>query len=174
MAAPRTGRRRRIGVALTALALAGCASAGPRIENGVFRAPALFRVAVPGPEWEVAAASRAELELRHRGGEAGIFANVECGEEAARRDVGVLARRLFLGLRDRRVVENGAATLDGAPAARAVIDARVAGRDEPLRLEAYVMKDVRCVYDLVYAAPPAVFGARRADFQRFVESFARE
>src|SRR5687767_11305643 len=97
--------RRRIGAAATALVLGGCASAGPRVENGVFRAPERFRVTVPGPEWEVATASRAELELRHRAAGAGIFANVECGEGAARPDVTVLARRLFIGLRGREVLE---------------------------------------------------------------------
>jgi hypothetical protein len=170
----RTGRRRRIGVALTVLALAGCASAGPRIENGVFRAPALFRVTVPGPEWDVTTASRAELELRHRSREAGIFVNAECGDEPARRDVWVLARRLFLGLQAREVLENGAATIDGVPAVRSVLEARVGGRDDRVRLEAYVVKDARCVYDLVYVAPAEEFAARRPDFQRFVESFVRE
>jgi hypothetical protein len=166
--------RRRIGVAATALALSGCATSGVRLDNGVFRAPDRFRVTVPGPEWDVAAASGAELELRHRGARAGIFANAECGAEPARRDLAVLARRLFVGLRGRQVLENGAATVDGVPALRTVIDAQVTGEEERVRMEAYVVKDGRCVYDLVYVAPVAGFAERRADFGRFVESFARE
>ena len=166
--------RRRIGVVATALALGGCASAGPRVENGVFRVPALFRVTVPGPDWDVATASRAELELRHRGTRAGILANVECGEELARRDLDVLARRLFVGLRGREVLENGATTLGGVPALRAVMEAHVTGAVDRVRMEAYVAKDGRCVYDLVYVAPAARFAERRGDFQRFVESFVRE
>ena len=166
--------RRHFGAVVTVLVLSGCASAGPRVENGVFRAPERFRVTVPDAGWDVAAASRAELELRHRAARAGIYANVECGEEAARRDVSVLARRLFVGLREREVVENGAATLGGAPAVRAVMEAQVSGSDERMRLEAYVMKAGSCVYDLVYAAPAATFAERRPDFQRFVESFVKE
>jgi len=161
-------------MAVVVLALSACATAAPRVENGIFRAPSLFRVTVPGPEWEVASTKPAEIVLRHAGSQAGIFANAECGDELARRDVAVLARRLFIGLRDRQVVENGTATLDGATAAHAVIDAQVSGRDDRLRLEAYVLKDARCVYDVVYAAPPETFTDRRADFQRFVESFVRE
>jgi hypothetical protein len=160
--------------AATALVLGACATARPRVENGVFRAPERFRVTVPGPGWDVASASRADLELRHRESRAGIFVNVDCGEATARPDVSLLARRLFIGLREREVLENGAATLGGAPAVRAVIEAQVAGDDERMRLEAYVMKDARCVYDLVYAAPAAVFAAQREDFQRFVESFVKE
>ncbi len=163
-----------IGVAATVVVLSGCASGGPRVENGVFRVPTLFRVTVPGPDWDVATASRAELELRHRGTRAGILANVECGEELGRRDLAVLARRLFLGLREREVLENGAASIGGVPAVRAVMDAQVAGQDDRMRMEAYVAKDGRCVYDLVYVAPAATFAERRPDFQRFVESFVRE
>jgi hypothetical protein len=164
----------RIGVAATVLVLSGCATAGPRVENGIFRVPTLFRVTVPGPDWEVVTASRAELELRHRETRAGMLANVECGEEPARRDVGVLARRLFVGLRERERLENGTATIGGLPAVRALMDAQVAGQDDRVRLEAYVAKDARCVYDLVYVAPSASFAERRPDFQRFVESFVRE
>lgn len=159
---------------MTALVLSGCASTGPRIENGVFRVPERFRVTVPDAGWDVAAASRAELELRHRATRAGIYANVECGEEAGRRDVTVLARRLFVGLRGREILENGAATLGGAPAVRAVLEAQVSGSDERMRLEVYVMKAGSCVYDLVYAAPADTFAERRPDFQRFIESFVRE
>ncbi len=170
----RAGWRRHIGVAAAAFVLGGCASAGPRIENGVFRAPAMFRVTVPGPEWNVATASRAELELRHRGTRAGILANVECGDEPARRDLAVLARRLFVGLRARDTLENGLARVGGLLAAHTVLEVQVTGEDERVRVEAYVLKDDRCVYDLVYAAPTSVFAERRPDFQRFVESFVRE
>jgi hypothetical protein len=168
------GRRwRRIGAAATALVVSGCASAGPRVEQGVFRAPE-FRITVPGPEWDVAAASRAELELRHRGTRAGMLANVECGEELGRRDVAVLSRRLFVGLRGREVLENGTTTVGGVPASHAVMEAQVAGEDERMRVEAYVVKDGRCVYDLVYVAPAATFAEGQPDFRRFVDSFVRE
>jgi hypothetical protein len=165
---------RGIGVAAAVLALGACVSAGPRLENGVFHAPALFRVTVPGPDWQVTTPSKADLELRHRTARAGILANAECGEQLARRDLAVLARRLVVGLRDREVLENGTATVAGAPAAHAVMDVLAGGEDERMRMEAYVVKGERCVYDLVYVAPAAAFAERRADFQRFVDSFVRE
>jgi hypothetical protein len=164
--------RRRLGVAAAALVLGGCATA--HVERGVFRAPTLFRVVVPGPEWEVATANGSELELRHRGTRSGMLANAECGAEPARRELALLARRLFVGLRARAMLQNGAATVGGLPAAHAVMEAQVTGEDERMRVEAYVVKDGRCVYDLVYVAPADAFEARRGDFQRFVESFAKE
>jgi hypothetical protein len=144
------------------------------VENGVFRAPAFFRLTLPGPEWDVATAGGAELELRHRGTRAGILVNVECGEELGRRDLTVLTRRLFLGLRERESLENGPASVGGLPAVRSMMDAEVVGQDERMRMEAYVAKDGQCVYDLVYVAPAATFAARRPDFQRLVDSFVRE
>ena len=86
----------------------------------------------------------------------------------------MLAWRLFVGLRGRDLLDNGVATLGGLPAVHAVMEAQVTGENERMRLEAYVTKDGRCVYDLVYIAPAAAFAARHDDFQRFVESFARE
>ena len=166
--------RRRFSVAATALVVVGCAGPRADLRHGVFRAQNLFRVTVPGAEWTVARATTSALELRHPATRAGILANVECGAEPARQELAVLARRLFVGLRGRDVQDNGVATLGGLPAVHAVMEAQVTGENERMRLEAYVTKDERCVYDLVYIAPAAEFATRHEDFQRFVESFARE
>jgi hypothetical protein len=40
-----------------------------------------------------------------------------------------------------------------------------------VRVESYVVKDDRCVYDLLFVAVPDVFEARRPAFQAFVDSF---
>jgi hypothetical protein len=169
-----SGWRRRFSVAATALALASCA--GPRVElqHGVFRAPKLFRVTVPGADWTVMRATDSELQLRYPATGAGILANVECGPAPARQELAVLARRLFVGLRARETLDNGVTTLGGLPAVHASMEAQVTGENERMRLEAYVTKDEQCVYDLVYVAPTAVFAERHGDFRRFVESFARE
>src|ERR1051326_8637365 len=100
--------RRRFGVAAAALVLGSCAGPRVELEHGVFRAPRLFRVTVPGPEgtgeWAVEGASETELALRHGPTRAGLFANAECGAEPARRDLALLAQRLFIGLRGREVL----------------------------------------------------------------------
>lgn len=165
---------RRARVAAAALALVACATPGPRIVGDVFRVPERFRVAVPGPQWEAVGDGRADLELRHRAGDAGMLANVECGGRHVTADLAALTRRLFVGLRDRQVLENGRAEVAGIPAAHIVMEARLAGDGPPVRVEAYVIKAEACVYDLVYVAPPDAFAARRSDFERFVASFARE
>jgi hypothetical protein len=156
--------------AIAAVALTGCA--GRRVEHGIFHAPARYRVAVPGGDWEVVDDSRADLELRHRTARAGIVVNALCETPAVRRSYDVLTRHLLVGLRDRAVLERGQAPLDGRLAAHRVLEGRVAAGAERVRVESYVMKDERCVYDLLYVAPPEAFDAWRGDFQRVVDSFA--
>lgn len=158
-------------VGMVVAALAGCA--GARIEAGVFHSDKGYRVTLPGAGWTVDGDSAADLVLRRSAGPAAILANAECGR-AGGRALDVLARHLLLGVRDRVTLERGEASVGGRPALRAVLDGRVGPGDAPTRVEAYVVKDGRCVYDLVYVAPPAAFETGRADFHRLVESFVTE
>ena len=176
-ARPIASRARALGLAaalgvLAAAALGGCA--GRRIEGGVFHSPKGYRVTLPGGAWVVDDASDADLALRQRGAPAAMLVNAECGRRPGARTPDVLARHLFIGVRERAVVERGAATVAGRPAARVVMEGRADAGGSSARIEAYVVKGERCVYDLVYAAPPAGFEAWRADFRRLVESFATE
>ncbi len=165
---------RRAAALAAALTLALGACAGRRIVDGVYRAPSGYRVTVPGAAWEVAPDSRADLELRHRTAPVGMLANAVCDPAVARRGWDVLAQHLLIGMRDREVVEAGEAPVNGRVASHRVLEGRMRQTDDRVRIESYTLKGDRCVYDLLYVAPPAAFDAWRGDFQRFVESFAGE
>jgi hypothetical protein len=152
--------------------LSGCA--GRRITDGVFRATKGYRVTVPGPDWAVVDSSRADLELRHRDGSAGMVVNAVCDHRAPPRPAGALAQQLLAGLRDREVIERGEVMVNGRRGARMVVEALAAGVGSRVRIEIVTLADARCVYDLIYAAPDAAFAGRHADFDRFVDSFAGE
>ena len=154
------------------IAFTGCA--GRRIENGVYHSDKGYRLTLPGPDWSVAADSKADLELRHQDGLAAMLANAECDDRAKSRSAGLLLGQLLIGLHDRATIEQNEVSLNGRQALHRVLDGRVAADGAPTRIEAYVLKDQSCVYDFAYAAPPAAFEAWRADFRRFVESFAKE
>jgi hypothetical protein len=158
--------------AAAACALVGCA--GGRIESGVYHSSKGYRVTLPGPEWTVADASEADLELRHRTAAAGMLANATCEGRARAPGLDALARHLVMGWRSRSTIERGDADVGARRAAHAVFDGRLGAHDAPVRVETYVMKDARCVYDFAYAAPPASFETWRAAFRRLVESFATE
>jgi len=152
--------------------LAGCA--GRRLHDGVYRSEHGFRVTIPGPAWAVVNGSRAELELRRADGAAGMLAHATCRPDTARRDFNLLERHLLLGLRDRATLEEGELDLAGRRAAHLVMEGRLRDAEGRMRIESYVLKDARCVYDLLYVAAPDEFDGGRADFQRFVQSFAME
>lgn len=161
----------RVGL-LAAGVLAGCAAG--RIESGVYSSSKGYRVALPGAPWTVAEDSRADLELRHRAAPAAMLANASCDGRAAAPGLDALARRLLMGFQRRATVERDEVAVNGRRAAHTVLEGRLAAGDAPVRVETYVMKDARCVYDFAYAAPPASFETSRAAFRRFVESFATE
>ena len=154
------------------IAFTGCA--GRRIENGVYHSDKGYRLTLPGPDWSVAADSKADLELRHQDGLAAMLANAECDDRAKSRSAGLLLGQLLIGLHDRATIEQNEVSLNGRQALHRVLDGRLAADGAPTRIEAYVLKEQGCVYDFAYAAPPASFEAWRADFRRFVESFAKE
>jgi hypothetical protein len=159
---------------LAAVAVAACAT-GTRIEGGIYRAPSGYRVALPGTEWDVMTdeerGSRTDLQLRHRDGRSAMLAHGACDDAAVRRSFDILTRHVLIGLRDRTVVEDGSAQVNGRTAAHTVVDGRQRQSDERVRVESYVVKDARCVYDLLFVAAPEAFEARRAAFQSFVDSF---
>ncbi len=154
------------------IAFTGCA--GRRIENGVYHSDKGYRLTLPGSDWSVAADSKADLELRHQDGLAAMLANAECDDRARSRSADLLLVQLLIGLQDRATIEQNEVSVNGHQALHRVLDGRVAADGAPTRIEAYVLKDQSCVYDFAYAAPPASFEAWRADFRRFVESFAKE
>lgn len=169
---PRGRAVRLLATTAAAALLAGCAVA--RIENGVFHSPRGYRVTLPGPEWRVSEESSAELELRHRTLPAGMVANAVCEPAAVRQRFGVLTRHLLVGLRDRAVLEEGEVAVRGLTAAHTLVEGRPDPGVDRVRVEAFVVKDARCVYDLLYVAHVRAFEAGRRDFRRLVESFATE
>ena len=168
----RAGRAALLTTIVLATAVAGCA--GRRVQDGVFRSEHGYRVTVPGPDWVVVDDSPADLELRRADGQAGMLAAATCRRTTTRQRPADLTRHLLLGLRERETLEDGDASLAGHPGMHLVVEGRMRNSKERVRIESYTVKDHRCVYDLLYVAPPAAFEASRADFERFVASFAPE
>lgn len=164
-------------LALTGAAIvAGCATGGAsgRIEHGVYHSSKGYRIALPGPPWTPSPDRRADLTLTHAAGSAGMLVNASCDARATRRPATVLARQLLLGFRARGSATTDEVTVSGRTATHEVLEGTLGADAPPVKVELYVMKDDRCVYDLLYVAPPPAFEATRPDFQRFVTSFATD
>ena len=160
-------------LAFTAVVMAvGCA--GKRIESGVFYSPKGYRVGLPGAEWTVVDASRADLELRHHAAPAAMLAHATCGGQAPAPRLEALSRHLLIGFQSRAIVEWGDVSVNGRRTAHAVLDGRLAAGEALTRVETYVMKDERCVYDFALVAPPESFETWRTAFRELVDTFATE
>jgi hypothetical protein len=168
------GARRAALVMAVALSVVPTGCAGRRIHDGIFHSEHGYRVSLPGPGWRVVDDGRTDLALRRDDGSAGMLAHATCRAEAARRSYGLLERHLLLGLRDRATLEEGEADLAGRPAYHRVVEGRPREGDQRVRIESYLLKNGRCVYDLLYVASPDAFEAGRGDFWRFVQSFTVE
>ncbi|MFQ5829177.1 MAG: hypothetical protein ACE5JD_08485 [Candidatus Methylomirabilia bacterium] len=126
-------------------------------------------MSLPSPLWRVSSDGRADLELRHTRVQAGILAHATCQGKALLRSLPVLAKHLSFGLRDRQELERTEVSVARRPGIRVLLRGRLDGI--PVKAEAYVIKGERCVYDMVYVAPPEEFSAGESDFQAFVRSF---
>jgi hypothetical protein len=170
---PRARRSGAAALAAATLLLAG-ACAGRRIVDGVYHAPAGYRVTLPGASWTLASDTRADLELRHRSASAGMLVNAVCDPTVARRGSQVLAQHLLLGIRKRAMMEADEVPVNGRVASHRLLEGRMPQGEERVRIESYTLKGERCVYDLLYVATPEAFDAWRGDFQRVVDSFVGE
>lgn len=166
----RAGRAALLTTVAMLTALAGCA--GRRIDDGVYHSEHGYRITLPGPRWAIVDESPADLELRRADGGAGMLVAATCRPAAARRRFSDLGRHLLLGLRERETLEEGPASIAGLQGVHTVVEGRMRNSNDRVRIESYTLKDGRCVYDLLYAAPAASFAGSHGDFARFVASFA--
>ena len=152
-------------------AAAGCAS-GPPSAEGRYVSPKGYGVVAPPPAaWAVMPSGEADVEWRRTAPPGRMLVNGSCEDGHRRRPLAVLARQLLMGVRDRQVIERGQTTVAGRPAHHVVLEGRDSDASDRVRVEAYVLKDDRCVYDLLYAAPVAAFEASRPEFRGVVDSF---
>ena len=159
-------------VAACLLVTTGCAATS--IEDGRYRSPKGYRVVVPPSGWTVVNEDGVDLMLRYEASPAEMLVNASCEGVYRSRSREILARHLLMGLRHRTVVERGEVAIDGRAAMHVVLEGEDADESVPVRVDAYVLKGDRCVYDFLYAAPAASFEAGRDDFRRLLDSFRME
>jgi hypothetical protein len=154
-------------------ALLGSGCGGAHIENGVYRSSKGYWITIPGPDWAPDVDGRSDLQLRRAADGAAMLVNATCDAGVSHRRLDVLTRQVLVGLRDRHVLERDEVPVAGHPAAHAVLDGRMSPAGA-VRVEVYVVKAPRCVFDLIYAAPPSTFERGQSDFHRFVDSFVEQ
>ena len=166
---------RGLGVILAAgvaISFGAGACAGKRIEHGVFHSPKGYRVTIPPGIWTVMRDSRADLELRHGSEPVGMAVNASCDGGPPKGSLEMLARHLLIGLRDRSTIAAERTSVNGTVAGHSIVEGRLGESGDPMRVEVYVMRDARCVYDFIYAAPPRGFAVWEPSFRQLLDTFA--
>jgi len=99
----------------------------------------------------------------------GLIALFQSCEGEGRLPLRILARRLFFGLKEKQVLEQGFVSVDGSEAIHTLLQAEFEG--DEVKVSSYVVKKGGCVYDLVYLAPSSTFSMGLPDFERFVQGW---
>jgi hypothetical protein len=126
-----------------------------------------FRIGTLPPGW-TRVASDGDLALRNERTGAVLLANARCGA-ATDAPLGVHANTLLIGFTDRRVVEEKLVPISGREGLEQVVEAKLDGM--AVMIDSIVVLKEACLYDLVYAAPPARFEEGRDTFRRLIEGF---
>ena len=124
-----------------------------------------FKVPFLQEGWRRIELDEVALAFRDEAGKATIALFLSC-EGEGKVPLKVLARRLFFGLKDRRVLEQRTLSLNGAEAIQTILQGKLG--DEEVKVSSYVVRGSGCLYDLVYFAKPEAFEAKLDDFERFV------
>ena len=152
---------------LLAFLLASCAS-GKVVDSFYLDQAKGFKVPFLQEPWRRIAVPDVELAFRDEETEAVIALFSSCGSEG-RAPLNVLAKRLFFGIKERKLLERRPLSLNGAEAIHTILQGKL--KEEEVKVSSYVVKRDECVYDLVYMAPPDRFEAKLLDFESFVKGW---
>jgi hypothetical protein len=144
---------------------AGCGH-GQSFEEGVYRKGSLeVRVGPVPAAWRRVTIDGADLAFRDDQRSGSALFDVRCGLRDDDAPLSSLTQHLIMGTTDREYDTQDTIPFDGREALHTLLRAKLDG--VPMQYDIYVMKKDGCIYDLVYVAPPALFTAGAADFERF-------
>ena len=158
------------GAALVAALVACAGSHAPRFDGEVFRhGKVAFRLDPPPASWRRVDVSHASLAYRDEPNDGSVLVNARCLAADERTPLVALTNHLLIGATERNYLLQEATPFDAREALHTRVEAKWDG--VPMVLDVWVLSKDGCVYDFVYMAPPARFGAGAPAFERFVRGF---
>jgi hypothetical protein len=162
---PRFSQRSLVGAVLLA-AMLGCAHG--EVRKGVYFAPERrYRIRLPAGAWDRISVKNVDLVVASRDRGATILAGSYCDRYADTK-LDALARNLFLGVDQRRVLSAKRVALPAGEAERIDLQATIDG--VPFRAEAYTLRQKPCILDFVYLAIPERFEEDLQTFRAMMET----
>jgi len=143
--------------------LVGCAGRSGRALEG------RYSLGDPGEGWSAVRPGGADKAWYNAELSASIYADSNCGARYDDASLSRLIDSLSLGIVGQMVHEE-VRTLDGREALLRVFDGSLDG--VAVRVGALALKKDKCIYDVVYIAPPSTYGAGEAAFEEVVSAFS--
>ncbi len=145
----------------------GCS---PAFDGRTYHGPGYtFRVPPPPATWGKLEVSDAALAFEDRTSGGTIGVNGRCDRDGEDVPLKALTQHLFIQFTDRDVHSQEVVAFDGREAMRSDITARLDG--VPRRLVIWVLKKDKCVYDLMFLAPPERFESGLETFDAWAKGF---
>jgi hypothetical protein len=158
-------------VALALCSLAAVQGCSSRFDGQTYRGDGFaFRVAEVPSSWQRVENSERALAWEDRSLGATILANGRCDRDGEDVPLRSLTQHLFIQFSEREVHSEEVLPFDGREALRTDLTAKLDGVE--LRFLVWVLKKDRCVYDLLYFAPPQRFEQGVAGFDTWARGFS--
>ena len=122
-----------------------------------------FSVAQTPAEWQPISVTSAALAYEERDFGGQVLVNARCDRDGDDASLRSLTQHLFLRFTQREAISEQVVPFDGREALRTEVTAKLDGVSRSFLV--WVLKKDRCVYDLLYVAPPDQYavGAQRFD-----------
>ncbi len=164
---------RSLGAPLTALSLGAACLAGcaPSFDGRVFHGQGFTFQVPPAPAtWQLADVSHAALAFDDTSTGGTVLVNGRCDRDGEDVPLRSLTQHLFIQFTEREVHREDVVPFDGREAMRTELSAKLDG--VPRRFVVWVLKKDKCVYDILYLAPPDRFGAGVPLFDSWAKGFS--
>lgn len=127
-----------------------------------------YTLDIPGRDWDISQLNNEEITLQHKGSQATI-ALVSSNLESEKAPLESLSERLFIGIKDKKVLLKEIVPVSGRQAMHTILEFRV--NKQKLKMDSYIIRAGKTVFDLVFWAPHNAFDNNQSDFKTMVQSF---
>jgi hypothetical protein len=155
---------------VTALSLVGLTACGSSFDGRTFHGDGFtLRVAPTPASWTPLKVSDASLAYEDQASGGTVGVNGRCDRDGEDVPLKALTQHLFIQFTEREERSQEVVPFDGREAMRSDMTAKLDG--VPRRLVVWVMKKDKCVFDLMFIAPPDRFEAGVGAFDAWVKGF---
>lgn len=131
-----------------------------------------FHLAKPGEGWKRVRPGGADKAWYNAALSATIYADSNCGVRFEDGELSELATHLTFGIARGEPLEERGLVVDGREGLLRIVRGSLDG--VAVQIAALVLKKDRCVYDMVYVAPPSVFDQGMPTFEAMVRGFTTQ